>query len=377
MERSETIGTQIQSIHHQLRAEFPEVERVAVVLYDEKTDTLKTFVHSTDGASPLEQYDAHFGDVPSLGELASTGRTRVVEDLRVFDQSTHVHSLRLLERGYRSSYTAPFYDNGELRGFLFFDSKLQGYFQRSVVERLQLFARLVSLVVTNSLIRARCLRAAVRVAADVSQYRDPETGAHLDRMCRYARLIAQQIAPASGLSDEFVEFLFLFSPLHDIGKVAIPDRILLKPGNLTIEEYEVMKMHTTKGGEIIDRILNDLGLSLLPHVQLLRNLALYHHEMVDGSGYPSGLRADQIPIEARIVTVADVYDALTSRRPYKLAWSREDAFAYLNERSGTKFDSSCCEALATRVEQAEDVRHRFQDEETCGFQSREGYTLDL
>jgi HD-GYP domain-containing protein (c-di-GMP phosphodiesterase class II) len=371
------VKPQLEALHRNLLREIAGIDRIAAALYDPKTDALKTFVHSTDGESPLAHYDALLEDVPSLGELARERRPRVIDDLSVFAGSVHEHSRRLLELGYRSSYTVPFYDNGILAGFLFFDSRSPALFTTSVVEKLRVYGQLIALILLHGLTSLRTLGAAVRVASRVTHERDPETGAHLDRMSRYARLIARRLSGSGGFTDEFVEYLFLFSPLHDIGKVAIPDRILLKKGRLDDEEFELMKTHVLKGTGIVDDILGELGLESFPNALVLRNVVLRHHEAIDGSGYPDGLLGNEIPIEARIVAVADVFDALTSVRPYKEAWSPGDAFGYLHDRAGAQFDRDCVRALEAEAVAAEGIRLRFPDEGRWGRQSREGYTPDL
>lgn len=371
------LGRQLEEIHGHLRTHFPGVERLAVALYEPKTDQLRTFVHSTAGESPLVHYEARLAEIPSLGELALSGRSRVIDDLQVLRTSPHEHTRRLLETGYRSSYTMPVRANGRLFGFLFFDSKQRQYFTPPTVERLAVFGHLLALILLHSVTPVQMLHSAVRVASRLTHYRDPETGAHLDRMSHYARLIAQALAPQHDLSDEFIELLFLFAPAHDIGKIAVPDSILLKRGRLLEEEFETMKTHVTKGAEIVDGIVRDLGQGAFPHVEILRNVVLSHHEAMDGSGYPEGLAGSRIPVEARIVAVADVFDALTSERPYKAAWTREAALSYLSEGMGTKFDAACVSVLLTRAHQVEEIRLRFRDDEGPGYQSREGYTLDL
>lgn len=194
-------------------------------------------------------------------------------------------------------------------------------------------------------------------------YRDPETGGHIDRMARYARLIAQHLA-ATGVApfdDETIEKIFEFAPLHDIGKLAIPDRILLKPGRLNDEERVLMQQHTLRGQEMIEDIANNFGLNQLDRLDLLRNIAESHHEAMDGSGYPHGLRGEEIPIEARIIAVADVFDALTSERPYKSSWSNEEAFAWLRRLSRSQFDEDCVNALLYHADKVKEIQAQFRD----------------
>ncbi len=166
------------------------------------------------------------------------------------------------------------------------------------------------------------------------EFRDTGTGAHLLRMARIAGMIAEGLQ----LPDDEVQIIELAAPLHDLGKIGVPDAILLKAGSLTPEEQAVMRKHPQIGHEI----LRD---SRSRFVQKGAEIALRHHERWDGSGYPGGLRGDETPVAARIVAVADVFDALISVRPYKPAWSHDAAVAYLREHSGTLFDPSCVDVL--------------------------------
>ena len=371
------LGPRLARIHTCIRHYFEGVERIAAALYDEKSDRLKTFVDSTDGGSPLEHYEAALADVPSLLELARSGRPRVVDDLAVFRDSPAEHSIRLLERGYRSSYALPLRDGDRLWGFLFFDSAAAGYFRPAVTERLEVFGQMVAAILAQSIAPIRLLHQSLRMLSTLTHYRDPETLGHLERMSRYSRLIAQDLARQTGRSDEYVEFLFLFAPVHDVGKIAIPDAVLFKDGPLTEDEFEVMKGHATKGGEIVDLLVTDLGLEAFPHIDVLRNVVRLHHEAVDGSGYPLRLAGDAIPLEARIVAVADVFDALTSRRRYKQGWRSDEALRYLRERAGRQFEPECVDALQARMEEADAVRLLFPDAGDDPYQSREGYASDL
>jgi len=199
-------------------------------------------------------------------------------------------------------------------------------------------------------IAAREKEAILRLSR-AAEYRDPETGSHLLRMSNYTRLIAEQL----GLPPAEQELLLEASPMHDIGKVGTPDHILLKPGRLTPDEFNVMKQHASIGYEI----LRD---SLSPLLQCAAVLALAHHEKFDGSGYPQGLAGAAIPLYGRIVAVADVFDALTSERPYKKAWTLEAAVDFLNSNSGSHFDPACVAAFLAAWPQVLEIHARYRDE---------------
>jgi HD-GYP domain-containing protein (c-di-GMP phosphodiesterase class II) len=264
---------------------------------------------------------------------------------------------------YQSAYAMPMYLNGVFFGFVFYQSRHKDPYRPEVLHYLDIFGHLISLVIMNEISAIHTMLAALKTARGMTHHRDVETGAHLDRMSRYAQLIAQELAPKYNFSDEYIEHIFLFAPLHDIGKIGIPDSILLKPDKLNDEEYEIMKSHSIKGRQIIDEMLQNFGLESFHYINVLRNIAEYHHESVNGSGYPHGLKSDDIPIEARIVTVADVFDALTSRRPYKAAWNNDDAFVALRRLAGSRLDKDCVAAIESRRGEVEEIQARFQADE--------------
>ena len=208
---------------------------------------------------------------------------------------------------------------------------------------------------------AHLLRSAVNLAADLTRFRDADTGMHLERVSHYTRLIARALASTEGLDDEFIDDLSWLAPAHDIGKVAIPDHILLKPGVLAPAEYEIMKGHVASGVAVVEELIRDFDLDGSAPVSMLRNIVRSHHEALDGSGYPDGLKAGEIPLEARIVAVADVFDALTSDRRYKETWSQEEAFGFLVERKGTRFDAACVVAFESHAADVESIRQRFTE----------------
>lgn len=181
--------------------------------------------------------------------------------------------------------------------------------------------------------------------------RDPETGAHIVRMANYSRVIAAQL----GLSVADQQLLLEAAPMHDIGKVGIPDHILLKPGKLSADEFSIMKKHAILGYQILAGSQSEM-------LQAGAQIALSHHEKYDGSGYPHGLVGEEIPLFARIVAVADVFDALTSERPYKMAWDIDKALAMLHEGAGKHFDPRCVNAFISDFPQILDIKNRYQEE---------------
>lgn len=357
------LSDKLRFLHQVIQQDFPFVDRLSIALLDEKTDILKTYTHSTKGFDPLTAYEVPLSAAPSLREIMQHRRPRLVQDLAIFAHGTHEHTKRLATKDYKASYTMPLYQSGTFIGFLFFNSLQPHPFVPKVLRQIDIYGHLIALMVINELTAIRTLLSAVRVARSMTHYRDIETGSHIDRTAHYARLIAREIAQNHNISDEQIEHIFMFSPLHDIGKIGIPDSILRKPGKLNEEETKVMMTHPEKGGEIINTILKDFGLGTFGHVDIMRNIAEYHHEAIDGSGYPKGLKGDEIPIEARISSVADIFDALTSHRAYKTPWSNEEAFAMLERLADTKLDRDCVEAMLNNIDKVVEIQQHFRDEE--------------
>lgn len=199
----------------------------------------------------------------------------------------------------------------------------------------------------------------VRRLGLAAEYRDNETGMHVIRMSHTSRLLAL----AAGASEAMADLLLNAAPMHDVGKIGIPDRVLTKPGPLDAEEWALMQTHPAIGAKII-------GEHASPLMQMARTVSLTHHEKWDGSGYPAGVAGEDIPLEGRIVSIADVYDALTSERPYKKAWSSADALAHIQAQAGKAFDPQLVAHFLPLVGEVEAIRQRYADTPDPRFDER-------
>lgn len=208
----------------------------------------------------------------------------------------------------------------------------------------------LSLVKSDELMHTR-LQVVQRLGR-AAEYKDNETGMHVLRMSHYAKVLAL----AYGFSDQQAEILLHAAPMHDIGKIGISDSIMLKPGKLTDEEFAIMKTHPIIGAEILGECDSEL-------LEIARSVSLTHHEKWDGSGYPYGLAGEDIPIEGRICAVADVFDALTSKRPYKEAWTVEKTLALMESQKGAHFDPKLIELLIENLPEILEIKEKWKDED--------------
>lgn len=356
-ESLQTLGTRLRTLHGQLSSIAPTIDRVACAIYDRDDGTLATFIDSTRTGTSIHGYRYALAGSASLSELARTGKSRLLTQIQQDFPTDSEHSRFITAQGYQSSLTFPLLHGGELLGFLFFDSRDPDAFTPALQRELALHASVVCLMLASELVAVRTLVGTLQVARDFAELRDLETGAHLERMAKYSRLIAQRLAEPLGLTDEYVLHLFRYAPLHDIGKIGIPDRVLLKDGPLDEEEWEVMRSHPRLGRAMVDDITSDLGLGALPFDHVLRAIVEDHHERLDGSGYPRGLRGEEVPIAARIIAIADIFDALTSPRPYKPAWSIGRTLEELRDQARRgALDAMAVEALAGQPDEVAEIR---------------------
>ena len=206
-----------------------------------------------------------------------------------------------------------------------------------------------------SLVQAEQLKQAhvdlVHRLGRAAEYKDTDTGEHIARMSQYSKLLALEF----GMGEQQAELLRQAAPMHDVGKIGISDAILLKPGRLTPDEFAHMKQHAAIGAQI-------LANSSSPLLQLAHKLAIEHHEKWDGSGYPNGLKGEQISVEGRIVAIADVFDALTSKRPYKEAWGVEEALEHMQAQAGKHFDPHLINLFVNKLDAIIAIKNAYQEQ---------------
>lgn len=237
--------------------------------------------------------------------------------------------------------------------------------ERLVAERMRQILRQSEQLVRSKQEVIASQGATITALCSLTEVRDNETGGHIRRTQHYVRVLAERLRDhprfRHELNDETIDMMFRSAPLHDVGKVAIPDAILLKQGKLTPAEWEIMKRHPTYGRDAIAQAELELGDQGGSFLRFAREIAHCHHEKWDGSGYPQGLAGDDIPISARLMAVADVYDALMSRRTYKEAYSHERAIEMIQADRGRHFDPDVVDALQGLAETCREIAQRYRD----------------
>lgn len=301
----------------------------------------------------------------SLEYLIHTGEARIINDLEAYtaDKPLKPYNKIILEAGIKTSISLPLKVLGEPVGIIFFSSSICNVYNEEHLKFLQTLVNSIAISLNQNIFISDLLYSSILALAKLAEARDEDTGEHLDRMKIYTKVIAELLYEDRKYSEEvsleFIDLIEKFSPLHDIGKVGIRDGILLKPAKLTADEFDEMKKHTSYGAEVLraaEQNISKRGKSLFG---MGIEIAEGHHEKWNGSGYPYGKCGVEIPLSARIVAIADVFDALTSKRPYKEAFSFEESMKIIEEGSGNHFDPDIVEIFINNKKKIKDIYKGF------------------
>lgn len=272
----------------------------------------------------------------------------------------------IIQDGIESILIAPLYNtNDRTVGILFFNAKERNAYQASDKYKMQSLISIFSSVFEKNMLIEDLVTNSALTFVKLVEGKDPETSYHIDRVSHYSKIIAKKLGEKDKyktlINYSFIETLYKYAPLHDIGKIGIPDKILLKPGKLTDDEFEIMKEHTKIGAKVLNYYQNNLKKYSLPIFNTAIEIAIAHHEKWDGSGYPLGKKGTEIPLSARIVAVADVFDALSSKRSYKEAFPFEKSLEIIKESCGTHFDPEVTQAFFDSLEDIRAVYDRLKE----------------
>jgi putative two-component system response regulator len=317
-----------------------------LILIDDPREVLAAYIKTPPDLILLDIRMPYLSGFEIIEQLIARNDPLTPPILVLTAESSRDYMLRALQAGARDFIGKPF-DRAEVvarvRNMLEVQLALRmAHDQKNLLEKI-VYERTREIRETRLQVVQRLGRAA--------EYRDNETGRHILRMSHMSALLAAQ---CPGWSSDDAEIMLHASPMHDIGKIGIPDAILLKPGKLTPDEWMVMQTHTSIGGDILSGDTSDL-------LRMAREIALSHHEKWDGSGYPNGLVGEAIPITGRIVALADVFDALTSERPYKKAWSVDDTLQLIRTESGRHFDPQLVNCFLEIIPAVLEIRDRYAE----------------
>jgi len=339
-----SFSTQLKLILKRIQKQLPVVSRIEVTLHQVPGSTLRACSafskpntrHGVQGREVTQKFWITHGSAQS--------RHRQDPDF-------------MADYGAQSVLRIPLKVDEKLWGAVFFTAQKKHGFTPGIIEQLHVYARVITQLVASTHCSADQLDSTISAILRLNKASNSESPDHLKRVAHYSRLVAENCATTYSLSRQWIERLFLFAPLHDIGKIFMPEELLAKPGPLSPVEFAQMKTHTLKGREIIDHMIDSFGYQEdIHHTDMLRNIIALHHEAIDGSGYPFGLKNHEIPLEARIVAAADVLDALMTKRPYKDAWSVDKSIRKLRTLAGNRLDPEFVEILASSREELLEIR---------------------
>lgn len=361
---NKNISYLMEYVYKLLPENFPN-DRFSLAFIDERLNVIaESAVCDYSQIELNEGFSEHINKT-SLVKVIKNKEYRIINDLENHYNETHKSKSTelILKEGMKSSLTIPFYFDNKCYGFVFFSSKSKNAYNNKNAK----FAEKIVSLIKNSIFSHYVIQEIISISTEgfvnLVEGKDNETGDHISRVSLYSRIIAKTLSKKrQDISPRVIREIYWFAPLHDIGKVGINDNILLKPGKLDKEEFEEMKKHVVIGENIIkgvnEKIEKIFGYKIM---NIALDIISGHHEKYDGSGYPKGLKGEDIPIAGRIVALADVFDALTTERPYKKAFTLDDSLKIINDSIGTHFDPEVIEAFYESFDKIKLIHDGYKD----------------
>jgi len=353
-------------------SEFIPYKHIGIALLKDDGETIEATYGISDPslnglAKKLHGITAKL-DETSLSDVIRKGTPRVINDLEAYTKHRDAeYNKVLIDAGIKSSITLPLSLNNKPIGIIFFSSTTKGIYKEQHIDFLATLSSSIAISLNKNIFIDELLYSTVLALAKLAESRDGDTGEHLERMKKYCAKITEFLLEDNVYNEEislnFKKDIERFSPMHDIGKVGIRDQILLKPGKLTDEEFEEMKKHTIFGAEVLKTAEEHMRRKDANLFGMGIEIAENHHEKWDGTGYPYNKTGEEIPLSARIVAVADVFDALTSERPYKKAFSFEESFNMIIEGKGNHFDPKIVDSFVRHKDEIYELYKSFKDNE--------------
>jgi len=344
---------------------FLPIDLVALLRYSQENSTIEIERIYSDGRHQIHEGISFDQEDCLCSSVFDGNKPLCIEELSETHKMYHDNMIaRFVDEGMQSLIFVPLHTSETEKMILVFGSRQNHAYHNDHLELLENIAAQVSHGFEKTIGMESLVISAVEGLAKLAESRDPETGDHLYRMSRYSALIAEELMHTeqyqSLITAAYIRDILRFSPMHDIGKVGVGDSILLKPGKLTGEERRIMQAHPVIGADVLKRCEQQVNLVGRSIFKVGIEIAESHHERYDGTGYPYGLKAEMIPLSGRIVAVADVFDALTSRRPYKHAWSIEQAMEVIRDECGKHFDPIIVDALERALPRVMEIYQKYK-----------------
>lgn len=354
------LNEQMTGLLERMQVHHPALDHLSFALYDDRDHLLRSYADSTSLSLNITHYEAPLSSLPTLRQSLQSRSPVILTHLTTLRRSPHIESL--LRDGYRSSATIPTFIHDRFLGFIFLNSYQESAFTPAALDTLKPYLEMMRLSIfseyqlVDTLINCAC-----KHAAQFPLYQR-ESRAHKQRVASFTHVIATGLALKYDLDDETIEHLSLFSQYHDIGKVTLPAELLCKPGKLTEVELATLREHVQAGEAIIHEFIEQAGASGHPSAELFLHIIAHHYEFLDGSGYPRHLKGNEIPLAARIVCVANIFDALITHRPYKQASSILYALLELEKMVQMgKLDRDCVNALREHQSELKAISERYPE----------------